>query len=139
MNEQSQRPLTPSSPSDIKPVQRDQGQEKELEVRLWNLQQCICELVIKNQQLRELLESATKCSPSGPSEGSSAPSTFDSRFMVVAWISATRCLTVEILDELREIGPNIDAVLFGPGFVVAFIVLPALLRRSTSIIRDQMS
>jgi hypothetical protein len=28
MNEQSQRPLTPSSPSDIKPVQWGQGQEK---------------------------------------------------------------------------------------------------------------
>jgi hypothetical protein len=70
MNEQSQRPPIPLSPGDIKPGhslmslsgwrQRDQGQEKELEVRLRNLQQYICELLIKNQQLRELLESATQ-------------------------------------------------------------------------------
>jgi hypothetical protein len=35
----------------------DKGQEKEWEAHLRNLQQLICELLIKNQQLRWLLES----------------------------------------------------------------------------------
>ena len=34
---------------------------------------------------------------------------------------------LESLGELREIPPGIDAVPFGAGFVVAFVVLPALL------------
>ena len=34
---------------------------------------------------------------------------------------------LERLGELREIPPGIDAVPFGAGFVVAFVVLPALL------------
>ena len=64
-DQQRQEPLTQSTPSDLEPVQEwrqekwDQGQEKEWEVRLRSLQQCICELLIKNQQLRWLLESAT--------------------------------------------------------------------------------
>jgi len=33
-------------------------------------------------------------SSSAPSEGSSAVSTFESRFMLMAWISAIRCLNV---------------------------------------------
>ena len=39
--------------------------------------------------------SPTQCddySSSAPSEGSSAASTFESRFMLIAWISAIRCL-----------------------------------------------
>jgi hypothetical protein len=34
---------------------------------------------------------------------------------------------LESLGELREIPPSIDAMLFGAGFVLAFVVLPALL------------
>ena len=34
------------------------GQEIEWEARLSSMRQCICELLIKNQNLRELLESA---------------------------------------------------------------------------------
>ena len=34
---------------------------------------------------------------------------------------------LESLGELREIPPGIDAVPFGAGFVVAFVVLPAFL------------
>jgi hypothetical protein len=34
---------------------------------------------------------------------------------------------LERLGELREIPPGIDAMPFGAGFVVAFVVLPALL------------
>jgi hypothetical protein len=72
-DQQSQKPLAQSSSSDIEPGnglagapaagQRqgewDRGQEKEWECRLRDLQDCICELLIKNQQLRWLLESAT--------------------------------------------------------------------------------
>ena len=71
--------------------------------------------------------------------------------MLVAWISAIRCLNVRALNvifdlaipqssfegdelplleglgELREIPPGIDAVPFGAGLVVAFVVLPAFL------------
>ena len=32
-------------------------------------------------------------------------------------------------DELREISPGVDAMPFSPALVVAFVVLPALLRR----------
>ena len=35
---------------------------------------------------------------------------------------------LESLGELREIAPGKDAVPFGAGFIVAFVVLPALLR-----------
>src|SRR5258707_12579465 len=86
-----------------------------------------------------------------PSEGSSAASIFESRFMLMAWISAIRCLKVvpltssstsryrrmpsrvtscpllESFGELREISPGKDAMPFGAGFVLAFVVLPALL------------
>jgi hypothetical protein len=72
-DQQRQQPLTQSSPSGIEPVQDlasasatgwrqekcDQGQENEWEARLENLQQLICDLLIKNQQLRWLLEAAT--------------------------------------------------------------------------------
>src|SRR5271155_1597740 len=34
---------------------------------------------------------------------------------------------LESLGELREIPPGIDAMPFGAGFVIAFVVLPALL------------
>ena len=34
---------------------------------------------------------------------------------------------LERFGELREIPPGIDAMPFGPGFVVAFVVLPAFL------------
>ena len=37
-----------------------QIQQREWEMRVSDLQRCICELLIKNQQLRELLLSATK-------------------------------------------------------------------------------
>ena len=71
--------------------------------------------------------------------------------MLVAWISAIRCLKVvpfdlilylaipenafqgdelpllESLGELGEIPPGKDAMPFGAGFVVAFVVLPAFL------------
>jgi hypothetical protein len=89
-------------------------------------------------------------SSSAPSEGSSAVSTFESRFMLMARISAIRCLKVvpltssstsryrrmpsrdelpllESLGELREISPGEGAVPFGAGFVLAFVVLPAFL------------
>jgi hypothetical protein len=54
--QQRQYPLTQSPPGDIEPAQ---SLEKEWEGHLRNLQQCICELLIKNQQLRVSLMSAT--------------------------------------------------------------------------------
>jgi hypothetical protein len=71
--QQRQYPLTQSPPGDIEPAQSlacvsaagwqqqrwRQEQEKEWEGHLRNLQQCICELLIKNQQLRVSLMSAT--------------------------------------------------------------------------------
>jgi hypothetical protein len=66
-----QEPLTQSSPANVDPAQGLTGaagwrqqmwhkkQEKEWEGNLRSLQQCICELLIKNQQLRESLASAT--------------------------------------------------------------------------------
>lgn len=38
-------------------------------------------------------------SSAAPSEGSSAASTFESRFMLTAWISAIRCLNVTPLSS----------------------------------------
>jgi hypothetical protein len=72
-DQQSQKPLVQSSSSDIelghglagapaagrRQGEWERGQEKEWECRLRDLQYCICELLIKNQQLRWLLESAT--------------------------------------------------------------------------------
>jgi hypothetical protein len=87
-------------------------------------------------------------SSQAPSEGSSSVSTFESRFMLMAWISAIRCSTFDLIlylaipqnafqgdelpflersGELRENPPGIDAMPFGAGLVVAFVVLPALL------------
>ena len=71
--EQRQEPLTESSSRDVELV-RDlmtasavrwqqqkwyQEQERQWEKRLSDLQQCICELLFKNQRLRELLMLAT--------------------------------------------------------------------------------
>ena len=90
-------------------------------------------------------------SSSAPSAGSSAASTFESRFMLMAWISAIRCLKGvpstssstsryrrvpstltscpfwRFLANFDEISPGIDAMPFGAGVVLAFVVLPALL------------
>jgi hypothetical protein len=68
MTDQQRPELLPqSSSSDIAPSpvrasgagwqqeKWNEGQEKEWEARLRNLEQYICELLIKNQQLRELL------------------------------------------------------------------------------------
>jgi hypothetical protein len=72
-NRLPQDPLSQSSPADVEWAQgfssaaagwRQQvwhkKQEREWESHLRNLQQCIGELLIKNQQLRESLGSATK-------------------------------------------------------------------------------
>jgi hypothetical protein len=37
-----------------------QSSEEGLQEQLWRLQKCVCELLIKNEQLRILLESASK-------------------------------------------------------------------------------
>ena len=72
-DQQRQEPLTQSSAGNVERVERSmcasaaglrlqdwqQEQEKEWECQLRNLQQSICELLIKNQQLRESLNSAT--------------------------------------------------------------------------------
>ena len=84
-----------------------------------------------------------------PSCGSSVASTFESRFMLVAWISARRCLgcpsvfdlaipedafegdELAFLERPGELGqalPGIDAMPFGAGLVLALVVAPALLR-----------
>ena len=57
-----------SSPFDS-PLHGDpcQSSEEGLQEQLRRLQQCVCELLIKNQQLRMLLESANE----SPSQGSS--------------------------------------------------------------------
>lgn len=70
---QFQEPLNESPPIEREPTQSlanasaegcHQGnwgstQDSEWKARLWNLQQCICELLIKNQQLRDSLACAT--------------------------------------------------------------------------------
>ena len=72
-DQERQEPHTQSSSSGTEPVRSlasasaarwwqehwNQEDEKEYEARLKNLQQWICELLIKNQKLRESLESAT--------------------------------------------------------------------------------
>ena len=69
-----QDPLIQSSPRHVVPMQDStnvsaadwrqhkwhQEQEREWECRLSDLQQCVCELLIKNQQLRQSLTSATR-------------------------------------------------------------------------------
>jgi hypothetical protein len=74
-----QDPLVQSSPHGVAPVQDStnasaaewrhqkwrQEHEREWECRLRDLRQCICELLIKNQQLRQSLTAATQ-----PSEDS---------------------------------------------------------------------
>lgn len=69
---QRQEPLTRSSSKDIEPTsaltstagavsqQSKPGKETQYEAHLRDLQQYICELLIKNQQLRWLLETATE-------------------------------------------------------------------------------
>jgi hypothetical protein len=70
-DQQRQEHLTQSSPSNVARAQDltsvsdagwrqekwDHRHEQEWEARLGNLEQCICELLIKNQKLRWLLES----------------------------------------------------------------------------------
>jgi hypothetical protein len=78
-DKQRQRPFAQSSPGDIEPGRGsaagwqqekwDQGPEKEYDAHLRNLQQYICELLIKNQQLRWLLESATNHQFEEPADG----------------------------------------------------------------------
>jgi hypothetical protein len=71
LDQPSQDSLTRSSPKDIESMrgltnasltgeeQQEPYQEQEAKSRLSDLQQCICELLIKNQQLRELLNLTT--------------------------------------------------------------------------------
>jgi CRISPR/Cas system CSM-associated protein Csm2 small subunit len=71
-NQQRHRPVTQSSSTDIEPAgnpfdsaavcqqeKRNRMPEKEYDDRLKSMQQFICELLIKNQQLRWLLDSST--------------------------------------------------------------------------------
>ena len=51
--------LTNASATEWRPQKWHKEQEREWEGRLSDLRQCICELLVKNQQLRELLTSAT--------------------------------------------------------------------------------
>jgi hypothetical protein len=51
--------LTNASAAEWRQQQWHKEQEREWENRLSDLRQCICELLIKNQQLRESLTSAT--------------------------------------------------------------------------------
>ena len=63
-SESSPRDVEPNWASTSAPAARwrqqkwQQEQEKQWECHLSNLQQCVCELLIKNQQLRESLKSA---------------------------------------------------------------------------------
>jgi hypothetical protein len=99
---------------------------------------------------RSVYTSCDDHSSSAPSEGSSAASTFESRFMLMADLGdpvleagpfdvilylaipknafqGDELPLLESLGELREISPCEDAMPFSAGFVVAFVVLPALL------------
>ena len=72
-DQQRLEPQDQSSPGNVEPVRGpmsasvsglrrqkwQQEQEKEWQCHLRDLQQCICELLIKNQQLRESLKSTT--------------------------------------------------------------------------------
>ncbi len=52
--------LRGASVAGLRHEQPDQGLEEEWDERLRSLQRCICELLIKNQQLRMALESTTR-------------------------------------------------------------------------------
>ena len=83
-NQQRHRPITQSFSNDIEPARdpfdsaavceqekRNRIPEKEYDDRLESMQQFICELLIKNQQLRWLLDSSTNPQYQAPADDQS--------------------------------------------------------------------